>query len=69
MKKTKTRPRRQRRSRLAPRPDDNVLERMRAAKRLIDAWNDEDLKLAAFMAIFHGRQMTRTEVRAMRGCG
>ncbi len=41
------------------------MERSQAA-RLAISDNDSEQKFAAFMSVFHGKTMTRTEVRQLR---
>lgn len=42
------------------------MERVRAAGAYLRDTDDQDAKLAAYMAIFHDRPMTRAEVQKVR---
>lgn len=45
---------------------EKAMDRLRAARAYIEARpNDPHLRLAAFMAIFHGRNMNRFQVEQM----
>jgi len=50
---------------------DGMMDRARAAQAYVEsahpcAESTQELKLAAFMSIFHGKSMSRTEIQEMR---
>lgn len=51
--------------------DEDLMERCRAARCMIDATRDEDLALVAFMELFHpdyeGRPVNKAQAQRWRG--
>lgn len=45
----------------------NIMKRTEAAVHYCNATNDDECKFAAFMAIFHNKKLSRSEVREMMG--